>query len=307
MKRMTLLLSTVLAGSAQAQSLDWSWMINWRPALIHPESSSSGSWFPPDHPDLQISGRVSWNEQQKLQVIWPGTTIKGRFTGSFLAVQLEDPGRTDYQVIIDGDLRNSRLLDTAVGFHVYPLAQNLSPGEHSFEIFRRTETFSGTTQFNGFLVQAGESLRPWKQAAPLRIDFYGDSQTVGACNECGAVEQWDDLRSHNHLLSYAALTSRMLNAETHMIAVSGIGLTFGFQPHTMAQIWSRVAPDPHAPIHAKNGREPQIIFVNLGQNDWAKGVRDDFPAAYEKFLRDLRQRHPEAWIVCLLGAMDSAM
>jgi hypothetical protein len=306
MKRMTLLFCTMLSTSVQAQGQDWSWMINWRPAIIHPEPQHPGSWFPPHHPDLQISGRVSWNEQQKLQVIWPGTSIKGRFTGSFLAVQLEDSGRTDYQVIIDGDLKNSRLLDTAEGFHVYPLARDLSPGEHSFEIFRRTETFTGVTQFNGFFVESGQSLLPWNQATDLRIDFYGDSQTVGACNECGAEEQWDDLRSHNHLLSYAALTSRMLNAESHMTAVSGIGLTLGFQPHTMAEIWSRVVPDPNAALHAKNGREPQIIFVNLGQNDWAKGVRDDFPRAYEKFLRDLRQRHPEAWIVCLLGAMDSA-
>lgn len=302
----TLLVCTLLSSTVQAQTEDWSWLTQWRPTLIQPADERAGSWFPPDHPALQISGRVSWNEQQKLRVIWPGTTIKGRFNGSSLAVQMEDSGQTDYQVIIDGDLKNSRILDTAPGFHVYPLAQNLSPGEHSFEIFRRTETITGFTQFNGFFVEPGRSLLPWNQAKGLTIDFYGDSQTVGACNECGAVEQWDDLRPHNHLLSYAALTSRMLAAETQMIAVSGIGLTLGYQPHTMAEIDSRVAPDPAAAIYEKNGREPQLIFVNLGQNDWAKGVRDAFAPAYEKFLLDLRQRHPQAWIVGLLGAMDSA-
>lgn len=306
MNRKTLLVCTFLASAAQAQTQDWSWMINWRPTVIHPTNDHAGSWFPPDHPTLQISGRVSWNEQRKLRVIWPGTTIKGRFTGSSLTVQMEDSGRTDYQVIIDGDLRNSRLLDTAAGFHVYPLAQNLSPGEHSFEVFRRTESFSGVTQINGFFVESGQGLLPWNQPSGLRVDFYGDSQTVGACNECGAVEQWDDLRPHNHLLSYAALTSRMLSAESQMIAVSGIGLTLGFQPYTMPEIWSREAPDPSAALYEKDGREPQLIFVNLGQNDWAKGVRDSFAPAYEKFLSGLRRRHPQAWIVCLLGAMDSA-
>lgn len=303
---MTVLVCTLLAGSLQAQSQDWSWINSWRPATIQPEDTSRGSWFSPHASGLFLSGRVIWNEQQKLRVIWPGTSIKGRFTGSSLAVQLEDSGRTDYQVIIDGDLQNSRILDTAPGFHVYPLAQNLPGGEHVFEIFRRTETFSGPTQFNGFFVDQGQRLLPWNQPTGLRLDFYGDSQTVGACNECGEVEQWDDLRPHNHLLSYGALASRMLQADSQMIAVSGIGLTLGYQPHTMAEIWDRVLPDPSAPSFDKKGREPQIIFVNLGQNDWAKGVRDDFAPAYETFLRNLRARHPGAWIVGLLGAMDVA-
>ncbi|MDQ3235759.1 MAG: hypothetical protein M3Q07_28460, partial [Pseudobdellovibrionaceae bacterium] len=146
MNRTGFLLGTVLAGSALAQPIDWSWAIDWRPALIQADDSRSGAWLPPDHPDLQVSGRVSWTEQNKLRVIWPGTQIQGRFTGRSLAVQLEDSGRTDYQVIIDGDLKNSRLLDTVPGFHVYPLAQDLTAGEHRFEIFRRTETFSDTTQ-----------------------------------------------------------------------------------------------------------------------------------------------------------------
>ncbi|HYX36408.1 MAG TPA: hypothetical protein VE954_25155 [Oligoflexus sp.] len=98
--------------------------------MIQADDSRSGAWLPPDHPDLQVSGRVSWTEQNKLRVIWPGTQIQGRFTGRSLAVQLEDTGRTDYQVIIDVDLKNSRLLDTVPGFHVYPLAQNLAAGEH---------------------------------------------------------------------------------------------------------------------------------------------------------------------------------
>lgn len=306
MHRMTLLVCSLLAGPLHAQGQDWSWMSSWRPATIHPEDAGGGTWFSPEASRLFISGRVVWNEQQKLRVIWPGTSIKGRFTGSSLAVQLEDSGRTDYQVIIDGDLKNSRILDTAPGFHVYPLARNLASGEHSFEIFRRTETFSGTTQVNGFFVDQGQSLLPWNQPMGPRLDFYGDSQTVGACNECGEVEQWDDLRPHNHLLSYGALASRLLNADSQMIAVSGIGLTLGYQPHTMAQIWDRELPDPAAAYHDGKGREPQIIFVNLGQNDWAKGVRDDFAPAYEKFLGDLRARHPEAWIVGLLGAMDVA-
>jgi hypothetical protein len=96
----------------------------------------------------------------------------------------------------------------------------------------------------------------------------------------------------------------MLNAESQMIAVSGIGLTLGFQPNTMAEIWDRELPDPASAYYDKKGREPQVIFVNIGQNDWAKGVRDDFAPAYEKFLKDLRMRHPGAWIVGLLGAMD---
>ncbi len=306
MHRMTLLVCTLLSSPLTAEAQDWSWIYPWRPALIQPGHDSKGSWFPPDHPALKVSGRVSWNDQKKLRMIWPGSSIRGRFSGSSLAVQIEDSGRTDYQVIIDGDLKNSRILDTAEGFHVYPLAQKLGPGEHMFEIFRRSETFTGFTQFNGFFVEPGQKLLPWNEPPGLTIDFYGDSQTVGACNECGPIEQWDDLRPHNHLLSYAALTSRMLGAESQMMAVSGIGLTLGYQPHTMAEIWSRGAPDPNAPYAEKEGREPQLIFVNLGQNDWAKGVRESFAPAYAKFLKDLRQRHPEAFIICLLGAMDSA-
>ncbi|HYX36407.1 MAG TPA: SGNH/GDSL hydrolase family protein [Oligoflexus sp.] len=139
----------------------------------------------------------------------------------------------------------------------------------------------------------------------LHLDFYGDSQTVGACNECGDVEQWDDLRPHNHLLSYAALTSRLLKADSHIIAVSGIGLTLGYQDSTMAQIWFREGPNPLDKVYPST-RQPHVILVNLGQNDFAKGVRDSFTPAYEQFLKDLRLRHPQAWIVGLLGAMNAA-
>ncbi len=297
--------NSLRAGGIDSIHSSWAWTIEWQAPLIRAEDRDRpGTWFPPDAPSLRILGRTDRTPEGKVLLHWPSSSVEGRFTGTSLRVQLEDGGQVDYQVIIDGDIKQSKLLDTSPGYQVYTLAEHLPQGEHSFELFRRTESFIGISQIDGFLVDQGHRLLPPLIDKKLRIDFYGDSQTVGACNACPGADQWDDIRQHNHLLSYAAITSRVLEADSQMTAVSGIGLTLGYQSFTMPEIWNRLHPDPTSAMYDLKSRRPDVVVINLGQNDWSKSVGKDFEPAYAAFVQEIRATAPNALIVCLLGVMQ---
>jgi lysophospholipase L1-like esterase len=145
----------------------------------------------------------------------------------------------------------------------------------------------------------------------LKFEFYGDSITAGACNGDIAEDQYEDLSSHDGTRAYGALTAERLGADYVGIAVSGIGITATWHDLLMPQVWNRYAPRLDAAIAPPDPRAPDVVLLNLGQNDHgfraSKGqsIAPDFGARYLAFVRQLRGRYPHARIVLLMGGMSA--
>ncbi len=188
----------------------------------------------------------------------------------------------------------------------------LAPGRHHLEIRKRQEASAGTLQFLGIgLADPSKAARPAAVPPGPRMEFYGDSITAGACTEDGESDQWDTHRTHNAELSYAALIGRAYHADWRNLSVSGIGIVTGWIPFVEGEVWDRLYPKPGSPVADLTQWIPDVVFVNLGDNDadYPKAQKLPFPTGfgnrYEDLIRKLRMAYPRAEIVLLLGGMES--
>lgn len=237
---------------------------------------------------------------------WQLTRLSGRFSGGRLTLRFSGvSGRNVFQIVIDGQ---ETLWELNEGSAPEVTLTGLGPGDHRLEMVKRSEGYFGSVTLAGLaLAPKGAWLTP-APALRRRLEFYGDSITAGACNEDVGADQYDDLTTHNADLSYAAITARRLGAEVVNVAVSGIGLTCSWNQLLVHDVWDRVAPDPLAAPAAVD-RVPDVVIVNLGQNDYgfAASQGRGLDPAYGQRLRDLvrrlRGRYPGTWIVGALGGM----
>jgi lysophospholipase L1-like esterase len=190
----------------------------------------------------------------------------------------------------------------------------LGKGRHHLMLFKRSEANAGTVRFRGVQIDAdAQAWKPAPVAYKLAMEFIGDSKTVGACNEDGNTDQWDNRRTHNGALSYAAMTAEAFKADHRNISVSGMGIITGYVEVKAGEMWDRLYPKASSPLADLRAWTPNIVFVNLGDNDesFPKAHNQPFPAGftdcYVLLVRAVRAAYPKAHIVLLRGGMYGGM
>jgi len=206
-------------------------------------------------------------------------------------------------------------LQAKQGSHIYAIAYYLQKGEHSVEIYKRTEGHEGSTKFLGLeLADKGKILNP--PPRPIRkIAFFGDSITSGMGNEAADNHDDKNLSEKNNYLSYSSITARNLNAEHHTVSLSGIGVMASWFGFTMPEYFDQING-------AGNNNSqwdftswvPDIVVINLFQNDrWLikkpelispEPTEEQIIQAYVDLVYSIIQRYPNKPIICALGSMD---
>ncbi|HNY41478.1 MAG TPA: SGNH/GDSL hydrolase family protein [Bryobacteraceae bacterium] len=274
------------------------------PAVVSPMQS-----IPAEDSRFRYEGRFDRSNPATPVVVWQGSRIAIDFEGSALALRFEwVEGQNYFDVTID---------DTTTVFAVnkadhsrLTFPQPLGPGRHRLTIFKRSEAAAGNARFLGIEIALGA--HAWVPPAPtykLKMQFIGDSITVGACNEDGPTDQWEDRSTHNNARSYGALTASAYQADYRNIAVSGMGIVLGYvEPHA-GQIWDRVYPVASSPKADLAAWTPDVVFVNYGENDdsFTTTNKLPFPARFTEnyiaLVQAIRAAHPQAHIVILRGGM----
>ncbi|WP_028863387.1 SGNH/GDSL hydrolase family protein [Psychromonas aquimarina] len=264
---------------------------------------------------IQYSGRIDFSTKEAPYITWPGTMIQANFTGTSLAVILDDTlGNNYFNVFLDNDWQNPIVIDCKSGRNEYLLAENLSPGSHSLTISKRTEGHEGGTYFHGLILDKDARLNTPPPRPLRRIEFYGDSVTSGLGNEAAMSAGDKNMAEKNNYLSYAAITARALNAEHVSISSSGIGLMVSWFNWTMTDYYDQLDGS------GVNGKKwdfsqwtPDVVVINLMQNDsWLVDSEFSPPPtkmqrikAYYNFIYTLRSKYPDAHIIAALGGMDA--
>ncbi|MFT6731617.1 MAG: hypothetical protein ACJA1H_002960, partial [Glaciecola sp.] len=177
--------------------------------------------------------------------------------------------------------------------------------------------------FYGFKLNKGAKILPKSLSKNRKIEFYGNSITAGYAIEDTTGKDSPEGTFTNNYLSYAAITARHYDAKYKCICRSGIGITVSWIPQIMPEIYDRLNPlDPNSKWNL-SADEPDIVVVNLFQNDtWLVNLPEhkefkkrfgtkapsekEIINAYQQFVGNLRNHYPKANIICTLGSMDAA-
>lgn len=270
-----------------------------------------------DNQHYLYTGRIDFSDKKSPQLSWPGSSIKANFTGTSLAIVLDDQlGKNFFNVIVDGETQHPYVLEAKQGEHTYVISTALKPGKHSLEIYKRTEGEEGATHFKGLVLDKDASLLKPPARPKRRMEIYGDSITSGMGNE-GADNGADHLLSEkNNYWAYGAITARNVNAELHTISQSGIGIMISWFPFIMPQFYDQLNAVGDNDSQWDFSRwTPDLVVINLFQNDsWLvdrekrlQPIPSDAQRvqAYVDFVRTIRAKYPKAQIICALGSMDA--
>jgi len=285
--------------------------------LLQASLAAAGVAVAPNDKNVLYTGRVDFANPRAPVITWPATQVAGNFTGTSLAVTLDDQnGKNYFNVFLDGEESAPLIVEAKQGSQTYVLASGLAQGKHSFLITKRTEGEEGATVLRGFeLADGGRMLAP--PARPKRrIEVFGDSITSGMGDEAPMNGADDVKRDKNSYLSYASVAARRLNAELHMTSQSGIGIMISWFPFTMPDFYDQMSAVGNNDTHWDFASwTPDVVVINLLQNDnWLIGrdhklqpEPDDAArvAHYQKFVARIRELYPRAYIVCALGSMDA--
>jgi lysophospholipase L1-like esterase len=275
--------------------------------------------FKDDH--IRYTGRIAY-QGDAAKLMWSGTMVQLSFTGTEVKVSLKDErGDNYFNIIIDGKVV---VLHPDAEKRSYTLATGLPLGTHNLTIFKRTEWADGSTLLYGFEFNDGAQVNTLPALKSRKIEFYGDSITSGY-----GVEDFDGGNNSylppykNNYLSYAGLTARHYDAQYSCISKSGIGVTVGYTDMIMPELFDRLDPNDNKSRWDFSKFTPNVVVVNLFQNDASMMRQGDAPQfkarfgdqqpseefiteAYRKFIQSIRNKYPEAYIICALGNMDAS-
>ena len=270
-----------------------------------------------DHQHLQYTGRVDFRDRRAPVLSWPGTSVAATFTGTSLAIVLDDQhGKNYYNVFLDGDTERPIILQLDKGKKRYLVANGLKPGAHRLLLTKRTEGEEGATVFLGLELDDKAVLQAPPARPGRRIEFFGDSITSGMGNEAPDDGEDHHGKDKNNYRSYAAIAARQLGAEAHFTSQGGIGIMISWFPFTMPDFYDQLSAVGDNDSRWDFSRwTPDVVVVNLMQNDsWLIGRDHKLQpepdeaqriAAYQAFVARVRSLYPKAYIVCALGSMDA--
>ncbi|WP_437630732.1 SGNH/GDSL hydrolase family protein [Sorangium sp. So ce854] len=280
-------------------------------------SSASGTGGgDPSGDTIRFIGRFDTTKPEGPRFSWAGSAIVTRFSGTSLSVRFNDASTPDqsnyFQVVVDGESKG--VLEVNNQEDLYRVVEGLPDGEHDLLLHRRTEPLVGVTQFVEFIPEDGEALLPVPPAPERRIEIIGDSISAGYGIDGPDQNCPFTSETENNYLAYSALTGRLLEADTNIIAWSGRGVIRNYDDEaadTMPEIYGRTIADEAQPAWDFSSWVPQVVVINLGTNDFSINVpgdaqfRQPFTNGYAGLVETVREKYPEAFIFCTIGPMLS--
>jgi peptidoglycan/LPS O-acetylase OafA/YrhL/lysophospholipase L1-like esterase len=255
---------------------------------------------------VHLVGRFDTRHREGPRFAWPGSAIRVTFSGTGLDMRLRDDGTNFLSVVVDHGPVS--VLGTLAGAHDYALASDLAPGPHEIDVTKRTEASIGVMQYLGVVPRDG-ALGDSADGAGRRLEYVGDSITCGYGDRGPSAACFFTPETEDETLGYAALAADALSARAVVVAYSGMGMyrdDLGSTAHPMPELFLRTLPDDPSSTWAFDQGAPDAVVIALGTNDYETG--DPGPAfdhAYAEFLRDLRARYANAYLVATLSPMLS--
>lgn len=265
--------------------------------------------------------------------LWLGYSLTGAefdFDGTNLSAELttdwvnDEAWKENFQpymaVLVNGKL--SKRFAVSEGTAEYELYRSEKAEKVRIRLVKLSENAFSKVGVLSF--SANGKLTATKPCSERRIEFVGDSITCGFGIEGRSVCDNFRTSTENPLINYASLTANELGAEYQLTSWTAIGVysnsvkdesvTEPDNAWTMPVIYDYT----DKAVDGMLGNEPekwdfsrfapQLIVVNLGTNDkdFTRGIPERtaaFENCYREFIAHIREKNPQAHIICALGAM----
>ncbi len=258
----------------------------------------------PTDPNIALIGRFDLRDKEGPRCAWPGSSIRIKFSGTAANALLKSTadGGDYVEAIVDGKPGNTLALKK--GPNTFEAASGLPDGEHTLEIFKRTEAFANNIQLLGFQLEAGKKLLPPPTPLSRRIELVGDSITCGYGNEGPNQNEHFKPATENNYLAYGPIAARAVNADCVEIAWSGKKLA---PDNAIPELYDYALPTDKSSTWDFSKYVADAVIINLGTNDFGKGNPDEkmWTTAYVTFIQRIRKNYPKAHIFCAVGSMMS--
>lgn len=266
------------------------------------------NFFKASHPYISYTGRIDFYNSNAPRFWTPGVYIQIKFSGKNCKITLNDQLLYDKfhnYIAVQIDQQPVKRIKLTKKTNVLDFSDELSDGEHTIIISKNTESNIGYLEFIGI---SCDKLLSFENDKTRKIEFIGNSITCGTGSDvsttpCGTGEWYDQ---HNAYMSYGPVTARLLNADWHLTAASGIGLMKSCcdMKVIMPDIIDKIDLANNAIKWDFNKYQPDVVTICLGQND---GVQDSiiFTQKYISLLKRLRTYYPNAEFVCLNSPMGN--
>lgn len=273
------------------------------------------NWIAATDDKIQISGRAAKLGEKRVDIGFPGVSVKTHFNAKKLSLLAKAKGDVYFDVLLDDHyFRTIKIPEKPKKIALFE-ATNAAP--HTIELIKRTETWQGIATVMGMEVRDGELLPP----PPLpsrKLLVIGDSITCGegvqrptepnAQGRCEKEPIWWDARN-----SYGYQLAKALDAQVQLVCFGGRGLVRDWQGRTdtmtVPDVYETAVPsEPTALPWEQKNYQADLILAMIGTNDFSQSAGDPpqkqpYTSAYLKFIKKLLVDHPSAEIVLTDGPM----
>ena len=187
-----------------------------------------------DNPNYQFMGRIDFENPKAPLIIFAGSTIKTRFSGTSVKIAIKNY-HSYYEnaigYIIDNNLHGKVVITEHDKDIILDIADGLEDGIHELVLYKRSDATNYFVFYGVILDDNGSLLAPPEKSG-RRIECYGDSVSAGEVSEAVDYVGKSDPENHegiysNAWYSYSMITARKLNAELNNIAQGGIAVMDG--------------------------------------------------------------------------------
>ncbi len=277
--------------------------------------------------NVKLLGRAFYDDfDQRLICAYSGTGVEFDVTAKSVSFKLvgDNAARANnndnaarFAIYVDGERTQDIMMDEYE--KTVTVFDEESEKTATVSLVKLSETANSTISIDSIEI-VGSSVAPTAEK-DLYIEFIGDSITCGY-----GVD--DEDRNHHFSTStedctkaYGYKTAELMNADYSLVSISGYGIISGYTGDPNKKSASQLMPlhyEKSGYSYSKDlggfmwdfARKTDAVVINLGTNDasYCKGDKDkcaEFAAEYASFLKTVREKNPEAKILCVLGVMGA--
>ena len=249
---------------------------------------------------------------------WSASGFSVRFKGSgVMAVLYSNDVAINHKayikIYIDGVEQKDVMLTKTE--QMVTLAEGLDPNvEHTVHVLKRTASDSSRAGVGQIRLKDGQILPP-EEDKELLFEFIGDSLMVGYAAAYDATKQsgWSTT-TEDVTGTYCKQIADAFDADFNVIGTSGKGIVRNNGGDTyalMPEIYKHLDFFNQKGVLYDFQRQADVIVINLGTNDESAANKnlspDIFKTGLRQFLKDVRAKNPNAYIVYAYGLTRSAL